>query len=301
MKRLFTFGCSYTWFMWPTWADLLSVEYDYFENWGLVGLGNRAIAERIAECHAKHKFTKDDTIVVQWSTTLRHDWHSDRPIVTLAGWQTSGNAFSETNIKFYKDDWYSKFFSEKSWTMHTLNSIFLTQGLLDSIGCNWRMTAIGDIRKLGADIDKDVWNYERIAITPEELLASHVLWKRYPEFLQYKVIWEKYEDNWLPAIMPTASKNDNLYWYFQAEYDKQPWKEGHPTTPQHSIWLNKYLRPSLGLPKIAPNTQTNLVDEALSIKHRPEHMDCLKFEKFLLDKNSNIFKPLSWPNSRLGF
>lgn len=301
MKRLFTFGCSYTWFMWPTWADLLSVEFDQYENWGHVGLGNRAIAERIAECHAKHKFTADDTVIVQWSTTLRHDWHSDRPVVNPPGWQTGGNAFSEINIKFYNEDWYSKFYSEKSWTMHTLNSILLAQGLLESTGCTWRMTSIGDIRKLGADIDKDVWNYERIAISPQELLATYVLWKRYPEYAPYKVIWEQYEDKWLPAIMPTATKNDELYWHFQAEYDKKPWKEGHPTPEQHSIWVKKYLRPSLGLTSEVPKEHTETVEEAQRIKAKPENMDCLKFEKFLLNKNSGIFKNLQWPNSKYGF
>ena len=40
----------------------------YYENWGFPGLGNRAIAERVAECHIKNNITKDDTVLVQWST-----------------------------------------------------------------------------------------------------------------------------------------------------------------------------------------------------------------------------------------
>ena len=57
MRRLFTFGCSYTSWNWPTWADLLGLEVEHFENWGHAGIGNRAIAERVAECHIKNKFT----------------------------------------------------------------------------------------------------------------------------------------------------------------------------------------------------------------------------------------------------
>lgn len=34
MTRLFTFGCSFTKFFWPTWADILGQEFDYYENWG---------------------------------------------------------------------------------------------------------------------------------------------------------------------------------------------------------------------------------------------------------------------------
>ena len=57
-SRLFTFGCSFTMYAWPTYADFLGYSFDEYENWAFPGLGNRAIAERIAECHVKNKFTE---------------------------------------------------------------------------------------------------------------------------------------------------------------------------------------------------------------------------------------------------
>ena len=66
-KRLFTFGCSFTSYLWPTWADILGLEFTSANNWGHSGLGNRAIAERVAEAHAHFNFTKDDVIIVQWT------------------------------------------------------------------------------------------------------------------------------------------------------------------------------------------------------------------------------------------
>ena len=57
-SRLFVFGCSFTMYEWPTYADFLGYEFDQFENWGFPGLGNRAIAERVAECHIKNNFTR---------------------------------------------------------------------------------------------------------------------------------------------------------------------------------------------------------------------------------------------------
>ena len=69
MGRLFTFGCSYTSWNWPTWADILALDYEHSENWGHAGLGNRAIAERVAECHLKNKFTKIDKVIVPVSYT----------------------------------------------------------------------------------------------------------------------------------------------------------------------------------------------------------------------------------------
>lgn len=300
-SRLFTFGCSYTFFMWPTWSDLLSVEYDYYENWAWVGIGNRAIAERVAEAHAKHNFTKDDTVIVQWSTTLRHDWHNEIPINGEAGWQTNGNVFSPKNIKFYDESWYRKFFSERSWVMHTLNYVLLIQGLLDSVGCTWRMTSIGDIRNLGTDLDKDLWNYERVSADFNELSSDYVLWNRYPEFKNYsKPIWEDRGNCWIDPIMPYSSKYDNLYWWFQAKQDKAAWKEGHPSPLQHQRWLNDLLRPSLKLNEV-PQQQQAIIDKCISLKSNTEFMDCLHFEKFLQNKQHKLFDTIDWPNFKKGF
>jgi hypothetical protein len=300
-RRLFTFGCSYTYFMWPTWADLLSVEYDYYENWAWVGIGNRAIAERIAEAHAIHNFTKHDTIIVQWSTTLRHDWHNEIAVNSEAGWQTNGNAFSPKNIKFYDNVWYSRFYSERSWVMHTLNHIVLTQGLLNSIGCTWRMTSIGDIRLLGTDLDKDLWNYERVFLNSTESLSEFTLWSRYPEFIHYnKLIWEDHQSKWVSPIMPHSTKYDDLYWWFQASHDVESWKEGHPSPLQHQRWLNDLLRPSLGISN-DPTEQADIINKCILLKSNPKFMDCLQFEKFLQDRSHKLFDTIAWPNIKKGF
>ena len=59
MKRLFVSRMfSFSNYAWPSWADMLGQEFDIFENWAFPGLGNRAIAERVAEIHARNKLTK---------------------------------------------------------------------------------------------------------------------------------------------------------------------------------------------------------------------------------------------------
>jgi len=73
MRRLFVFGDSYTTYKWPTWATILSQQFDYYENWAAQAQGNNFIANRISECDLKNHFTKDDTIVVVWSEHLRYD------------------------------------------------------------------------------------------------------------------------------------------------------------------------------------------------------------------------------------
>ena len=75
MKRLFTFGCSMTNYIYPTWADILGTNYDYYENWGEEGAGNEFIFNSIIECNEKNHFNSEDTIIVMWSGIARNGFY----------------------------------------------------------------------------------------------------------------------------------------------------------------------------------------------------------------------------------
>ena len=73
MTRLYTFGCSFTNYNWPTWADILGRSYDYYENWGMPGAGNFFIYNSIIECILTNKLTSSDQVIVMWTSTARED------------------------------------------------------------------------------------------------------------------------------------------------------------------------------------------------------------------------------------
>lgn len=73
--RLFTFGCSMTKYHWPTWADILGRQWEYFENWGNPGSGNTFIFDSLIECDTRNKFTPNDSIIVMWSGIARIDYY----------------------------------------------------------------------------------------------------------------------------------------------------------------------------------------------------------------------------------
>lgn len=85
MKRLFTFGCSFTNYRWSTWADALAPEFDYFENWGQSGGGNHYIFNSVMECDQRHRFGDGDTVMVCWTNFLRDDRYVNGKWVTLGG------------------------------------------------------------------------------------------------------------------------------------------------------------------------------------------------------------------------
>jgi hypothetical protein len=102
-KRLFAFGCSYTSYCPPTWADIISWDLNIpTQNWALSGMGNVGIFHRMVECDLKNNFNEDDLIVVLWSSWNREDRYTDR-------WATGGSVF---NSPHYNDE-----FVKKYWTM----------------------------------------------------------------------------------------------------------------------------------------------------------------------------------------
>lgn len=73
--RLFSFGCSFTSYHWPTWADILGREFSYYENWGQSGGSNQFIFYSLIECISKNQICANDTVIVMWSTTEREEFY----------------------------------------------------------------------------------------------------------------------------------------------------------------------------------------------------------------------------------
>lgn len=306
MRRLFAFGCSYTSYSWPTWADMLGLEFDYMENWGLSGIGNRAIAERIAEANAKHQFTKDDVVIVQWSSHLRNDfWHMNSLPERLANWKTAGSIFNYINAKLYDKKWISTFFFEPAYFMHTLNHVSLTQGLLESTGCTWYMTSIGDIRNMGTDLrDNDGIGEHTDFLDPLLRIEEKAAWLKIPELKIYeRQIWEKYKDHWLTPMETMAKETPALTFEFQDTIRKhKTFLDTHPTTMQHAIWIDKELKEKL---QLSNDTMNAIMDLGLAVNelHQKFKLNKATFE-LMLAKRAMFpasSSKIRWPTKYEGF
>lgn len=79
MSRQFVFGCSYTNFRWPTWAELsysILKEHGYadeFYQYGISGSGNELIARTVELADSVHKFTDDDIVIINFTHWDRID------------------------------------------------------------------------------------------------------------------------------------------------------------------------------------------------------------------------------------
>jgi len=296
-KRLFTFGCSYTQYTYPTWAEFLGLEFEHFENWGLAGTGCKAIAERVAECHARNNFTKDDIVIVQWSTHLRHDFYTSAPVLNRQeNWKTMGSVFSYENRSLYDEKWLATFFMEAGYIMHCLNHMLMIQTMLESIGCTWYMTSIGDWQELSSDLDLTTGAWEKRLGVDEYNIK-----KTFPEFKFYiKPVFEDRAAHWLKPIAHEASNNPDLFWWFSPKGEK-PWREQHPSPMQYVIWLNKHLRPKLGLGD-PPVDQQLWLDQIVKIKNDCNDDRILMGETFWTKQDTFEYWPdHQWPTRLMGF
>lgn len=100
VKRIFAFGCSFTSYIWPTWADLIALQHPdkLYYNLGIAGLGNLGISCRIVEASKRYQFTDDDLIMVMWTTFSREDrWLN-------GNWYVQGNVYNSGYPKEFVRD-----------------------------------------------------------------------------------------------------------------------------------------------------------------------------------------------------
>jgi len=146
MKRLFTFGCSFTQWNWPTWADILGRNYDHYENWGISGIGNRAIAQRVSECVLKNQLTDQDTVIIQWTDYHRFDQHI-KDLLPECSWRLGGSLHvKSTEIEYIRDTWH-----EGSYIYESLNAIHYVRTLLATTPTKFVMISRTD---MGVDLEQ---------------------------------------------------------------------------------------------------------------------------------------------------
>jgi hypothetical protein len=138
MSRLFTFGCSYTNYRWSTWADCLSPEFDYFENWGQGGGGNQYIFNSVMEADQRYQFDSGDTVVVCWSTFLRDDRY------VQGRWHTLGNMF---NCPIYDPKYLKTHVDERGCVIRDFAYIKAVKVLLESKpALSWRFLSMANLK-----------------------------------------------------------------------------------------------------------------------------------------------------------
>lgn len=231
-KRFFTFGCSYTNYMWPTWAELISKEMPNIEyyNCGRSGSGNQLISYRIAEVNNRFKLTKDDLVMVMFSSYCREDrWVADFVDTGSTGWVSGGNIFA---YRYYSKEWVKKFADEQGYLIRDAAIIDMSIKYLEALPCDSHFMLSVPFA-MGADDNPS---------QDEEI----------------KKIKEMYADSFnkiSPSLYDVVIKPN----ISELEYDYK-FKDGHLTTTRHYDYLTK-----IGF-NLSPHTEQYAIESSAKLK-----------------------------------
>jgi hypothetical protein len=146
-NRFFAFGCSYTSYTLPTWADIVAAEIpdaEYY-NFGQGGSGNLLINNRIAQANLKYNFNETDLVIVMFTAICREDRYID------GAWQTHGNIY---NQEYYDNSFVKKYCDPFGYLIRDAALIEMTQTYLQSLPCQPLFFSIADMSLMAGFISE---------------------------------------------------------------------------------------------------------------------------------------------------
>jgi hypothetical protein len=126
-SRLFTFGCSFTRYHYPTWADIVGKNFSEFQNWGRAGAGNNFILNSLNECDLRNNIGTNDTVIIMWSGLSRIDYYQ------INNWTHMHQRYYDLKSTKYP---YS---CPQGYEMLSYAWMTSAVHVLNQIGCKWKM------------------------------------------------------------------------------------------------------------------------------------------------------------------
>lgn len=258
-KRFFAFGCSFTNFHWPSWANIIGQEIPEFYNYGQQASGNTLIFHRLIEANIRHQFDKDDLVMIMWTTPMREDRFIDRwyllrhPNKFILDF--NGNEFSQTFFKNYV--------SEQGRLLSDLTFINSASHMLEKMKCDFYFLSMVPFDITGIKLKKSLLSDMR----------DTFFWDT-----EDKVITEFFKDT-LSLIKPdiyTLTLNSQWKKSCRAKWNSVIWDDYHPDPKTHLKYLYD-LFPELNLDK-----QTIEYVNFWQNKMLEDPYDTLQFKEFRL-------------------
>jgi len=209
-NRLFVFGCSFTQYAWPTWADLLAKEMEHAEyyNFGRSGSGNLLISNRVTQANCKFKFCDTDLVIVMWTGAFREDRYIDDK------WLTAGNIYSQKHA--YDKNFVKNYTDPEGFVILDMSLIELTRSYLSNLPCTAIHTSMIELTGEGTNSMTDS---DQKTISFEQKINE---------------IYKTTLDGMLPSVNEIITSTKKWYWKNQ---NGDPQCESHPTPMDHCKYL----------------------------------------------------------------
>jgi hypothetical protein len=214
VKRLFTFGCSFTSYHWTTWPEIISHDLNIpLYNYGQSGAGNQYIANMVMQADNFFNFTKDDIVIVQWTNLCREDRYSK------GKWHTPGNIFS---TRLFGDNFVRDWADEFGYAVRDFATIKSVDVFLKSIGCDYTFISMCDIVNRFDQYGYPV--YKNPTDSYKNLIQSyrtHLL----------KIKRDFYNELWMDDLQNKFESDSKL---IHIQY-----QDGHPSPNEHLEYVEK--------------------------------------------------------------
>ena len=208
MKRLFTCGCSYTIWHWPTWADYIGVNFDAYYNFARSGSDNKNILYNVLNANEKFNFTKDDTIIVMFTSFNRCSYFKQYELFNSGDLVEQQEQHPFMNKYPYEAGIYDSWLSAKS-----------IKNLLDGKGVNYHLQ-----QALPYDF---LWENKKVLKTNHSINYSELVLD-YLNLLDSKVSL----DGWVQDNYDFVK--ERVVWQDTNTHD------GHPTMRHHLDFVEKF-------------------------------------------------------------
>jgi len=146
--NLYAFGCSFTYYNWPSWADILGKYADEYKNYGECGAGNYYIFYNLMHFIINHQHKENDLIAVCWTNFFREDRIKNKK------WFHSG-PLAITDKKEFSESFINSFFDEDHYFERDRLFIITAIELLEAKKLNYIMFSIGEVSFKGRYLFKN--------------------------------------------------------------------------------------------------------------------------------------------------
>lgn len=207
-KRLFAFGCSFTNYFWPTWAQIVAYDLNIpLYNYGRSGSGNQYIFNHIMQADNYYKFDENDLIMVCWTNVMREDrWFN-------GDWQTPGNIFTQTT---YPKEFVDAYANETFSCLRDFAYVKVIYEFLKAKNCQFHYLKMMDF--------EEICQWSKVKGSPNPKI--YLQYREYLNYSQpsfYKILW-----------------HDNLnIKYAGNKLIHHNWKDIHPTVNEHFKYIRK--------------------------------------------------------------
>ena len=213
------FGCSFTRYLWPTWADLLN-QIEPCTNWAIPGTGNKAIFTRL--CHALFtgKIASGDRVIVQWTGHTRYDlW------IEAKKWLQAGNVWNQNHKTSLINDYFlHNLWSDNDALIQTLISVQAAAHLLNYHKIPHHFVFMNNLRSFELETGQHTLK------SPPDILLPH--WKNFDRV-------NRSELGMLDWVKQSRKKEKPCLW--QWSKDQLPTDDLHPEPWEAYTYAKKEL------------------------------------------------------------